>query len=696
MDALTSAIVRLLQRVEAAENRLARLEREAGFAPRQPERPGPAATEITPLHRPAVEIPEPAPAPPPEEPVPAAAMSEAAAGYPDTASSESGEAPASLESTVGLTWVNRIGALTLMLGVAFFFKYAVDNAWIGESGRVILGVLAGGAILLAADLLWRRAQRTFANGLTGLGIGILYLSFYAAFGFYRLVPAEASFVLMAVTAAAAGALAIRYNASAIALLGLLAGFATPLLLDAGEDRPWVLFSYVLLLDLGALWAARRQNWRAVELLSAIGTAFLYLAWFSDRFRGEKQVVAAVFAAVFYAVYVLSRMRFVAVAAQVLGAYAMAAIWEGQTGPYFACALAVAAAGLVAADYRLRAELPAAALTGFWISYFSWPGASAAPLAVFGNLTAAFLLFAAWPVFWALVRRRALRYQDLVVMAANSALYYGASYGGLHAGYHAYLGLLAAGVGALNLAVALALWKRTEDKRPSLLGAGLALAFLTLAIPVQLSAYRITVAWAVEAAALSWIALRTGERKVYYGAWAVYVLVLLRLFSVDMDYLGNRAATPLIVEAFFLTFVAAAVSYWLGAWWARPVAAAAALLYVSGHLVLLVALGREVLIWAARNAVPENLRSVEAMGITILMALYALALIGLGLWRASPFDRRLGLGLLALAVLKLYLSDVWELGRLFRMLAFIGLGVLLLGASYLYSRYREHLAGLWKR
>ncbi len=696
MDALTGAIVRLLQRVELLETRLARLEQGAGIpapppaAPIVPERP-PATTVVTPLHHPP-QLPampqEPAPPRPPDPPPPAPPAEEASAPAPSEG----------LETKVGLAWVNRIGALTLMLGVAFFFKYAVDNEWIGESGRVILGVLAGCATLFAADVLWQRAQRTFANGLTGLGIGILYLSFYAAFGFYKLVPQQASFVLMAVTSVTAGALAIRYNASAIGILGLLAGYATPLLLSTGEDRPWVFFSYILLLDLGALWAARRQNWRAVELLSAIATAFLYLAWFAERFRSEKQLVAAVFAVVFYLVYVLSRMRFITVTAQLLGAIALAAIFDDHTGPFFATALAVAAAGLVVADRRLRPELPAAALSGFWLSYFAWADWSAgvAPLPVFAHLTIAFLLFAAWPLFWSLFRGRAPRYQDLTVMAANSALYYGASFARLDAEYHAYLGLLAVAVAALNLFTALALWKRIGDKRPSLLGAGLALAFLTLAIPVQLSAYRITVAWAIEAAALAWIALRTGERKVYFGSWAVFALVLLRLFSIDMDYAGNRSTTPLVFEAFFLTFVVAAVSYWLGAWWSRATPPAAAALYFLGHLVMLTALGREVLIWAVQNVAPENLRSVEAMGITILMALYALVLIGLGVWREFPFDRLLGLGLIALAVLKLYLSDVWDMGRLFRMLAFLGLGVLLLGASYLYSRYRSHLEKLWKR
>src|SRR5439155_20526928 len=116
---------------------------------------------------------------------------------------------------------NRIGVITLAIGVAFGFKYAVDNAWIGPAGRVALGVLAGLAALGFADRSWRGGQKTYAQGISGLGLAILYLSFYASFGFYHLVEPGFAFLLMAVTTAMAGALALRYDAAPIAVLGLL-------------------------------------------------------------------------------------------------------------------------------------------------------------------------------------------------------------------------------------------------------------------------------------------------------------------------------------------------------------------------------------------------------------------------------------------------------------------------------------------
>jgi uncharacterized membrane protein len=84
-----------------------------------------------------------------------------------------------------------------------------------------------------------------------------------------------------------------------------------------------------------------------------------------------------------------------------------------------------------------------------------------------------------------------------------------------------------------------------------------------------------------------------------------------------------------------------------------------------------------------------------VSISILMALYGLMLITLGVIKRTSINRILGLLLMALVVIKLYLSDVWELGFVFRIVAFLGLGVLLLTVSYLYSRFRPAIEKLWK-
>ena len=104
---------------------------------------------------------------------------------------------------------------------------------------------------------------------------------------------------------------------------------------------------------------------------------------------------------------------------------------------------------------------------------------------------------------------------------------------------------------------------------------------------------------------------------------------------------------------------------------------------------------EVVGWAERNFAPADVLSVETMGISILMALYALMLVVLGVATRTVINRVLGLGLMGTVVVKLYLSDIWELSRIFRITAFLALGVVLLLVSYLYSRFKPAIERLWK-
>ena len=100
------------------------------------------------------------------------------------------------EAFVGGKLLNRIGAFALILGVGFFLKYAFDNDWISETVRVLIGAFAGLSCLLIAYRTQSKGLRIFAQGLVGAGISILYLSVYASFNFYHLVPQWAAFVLM--------------------------------------------------------------------------------------------------------------------------------------------------------------------------------------------------------------------------------------------------------------------------------------------------------------------------------------------------------------------------------------------------------------------------------------------------------------------------------------------------------------------
>ncbi len=140
--------------------------------------------------------------------------------------------------------------------------------------------------LFFGDLMWTRGQKIFGQGITGLGLALLYLSFWAAFGVYHLMPQPAAFLLMVLTTAASVVFAMRYESQVIALIGMLAGYWTPGALSSGEPHPWILFNYVFLLNLGGLALTRLRRWAALEILSAVATILWFGAWlaFSARLQ----------------------------------------------------------------------------------------------------------------------------------------------------------------------------------------------------------------------------------------------------------------------------------------------------------------------------------------------------------------------------------------------------------------------------
>ena len=675
MDALSDALARLVRRQNETDERLARIE---------------AALPVPPvrLEEPRTEIPQPPPpppltAPPQIEPAPLAAPP---------------APPRRLETQVGLTWVNRIGVITLVIGIGFFFKWAVDNEWIGPAARVGLGILVGLAALGIADYLWRKDQRIFAQGITGAGIGILYLSVYAAFGFYQLVPQAAAFLAMLLATVLAGTLAMRYNSAAIAALGLFGGYITPILLSAGEDHPWFLFGYVLVLNGGALALVRARRWPILDVLSVAATIIIFWSWFNGHFQPEKRFPATIFILLSYALFADASLLPLFLTAEISWLFAIGAVWPQSPDVFFFLELALCLGALVVADRRRSAATLAVTFAAFWTVYGLWyvdlhTPVSAGPL--YTGLSCAFLLFFGWNVWWFLIKRETPRVQDMVVLALNGIAYFGAAYHLLNPGFHAWMGLLAVAVASAHLTLGAELWKRHgADTRPILLSLGIAVAFLTLAIPIQLNAYRITMAWSVEVAALTWIAARLRARPLLYGSVWIVAMLAIRLAAIDTWMFPDPNAYSAVANARFLTFCIAAMSGWLSAWWAGD-KAVALLDYIAGHLFMLWGLSLEVIGWVERTTPSQNQLSVKTVSLSILFALYAVALVSIGVGTRTAVNRIAGLGLIGFVVLKLYVFDVWQLGRVYRISAFVALGALLLATSFLYSHFRSLIESWWR-
>lgn len=189
-----------------------------------------------------------------------------------------------LESLIGGQLLNRVGIIVLLFGVAYFLKYSFDNRWIGELGRVVIGFIGGITLLAAGNLMMKRHYRYFSQGFSGGGLGILYLTTFAAANYYHFFSPLVAFSILVLTAMTGGILSVRQNAYGVAVLAAVGGFLTPFLIGSREANPPALLSYIAVLDLAVIYLAYHKNWRSLNLLSFCGTALVYFLYQQSSFQ----------------------------------------------------------------------------------------------------------------------------------------------------------------------------------------------------------------------------------------------------------------------------------------------------------------------------------------------------------------------------------------------------------------------------
>jgi uncharacterized membrane protein len=230
------------------------------------------------------------------------------------------------EALIGGQWLNRIGALALIIGVGFFLKYAFENNWFTPAMRVLIGFAIGGGLLLLGARFHKREFRIFAQGLVGAGIAILYLSVYASFNFYHLVSQPVAFVLMSAVTVGTFLQAFRYDSLTVSLLGWAGGFLTPFLLSTGQANEVGLFGYIVLLDVGLLAVLiKKDSWVVLEPLTLGATYLVYAVW-NEAYRSPDEIFVtllfvSIFWGLFYALDVYRAVRAITTAERVRHAVA---------------------------------------------------------------------------------------------------------------------------------------------------------------------------------------------------------------------------------------------------------------------------------------------------------------------------------------------------------------------------------------
>jgi uncharacterized membrane protein len=304
---LRAEINDLINRLRYLEAKLESLARQPATQAEPPPREPAQASQPAPAQPvealpPPVTSPAGMAAPPPQPaPIPAAV---AAPQFQSLEPAPSGDSR-SLESRIGSQWFNRVGILAVLIGVAWFLKLAFDNHWIGPLGRVMIGLLAGGALIVWSMRFANRGYAIFSYSLKAIGSGTLYLSLWAAFQLYALIPAGVAFAAMIAVTAFNGYMAWIEDAELLALYAIAGGLSTPLLVSTGGNHEITLFTYLLMLDLAVLILVALRPWSRLLFASFAGTVLFVFAWWGSFYAQDQAARTAVFLCCFFLLFALA-------------------------------------------------------------------------------------------------------------------------------------------------------------------------------------------------------------------------------------------------------------------------------------------------------------------------------------------------------------------------------------------------------
>lgn len=204
--------------------------------------------------------------------------------------------------------IAKVGVVVLFFGVAFSVKYAAESGFFPIELR-LAGIAAGGVAMLAVGWKLRASQRVYALILQGGAVGVLYLTVFAAFRLYQLIPATPAFALLFLFTLLGVLLAVWQNALTLAVLAVSGGFLAPVLTSTGSGSHVALFSYYLVLNLGILAIAWFHSWRVLNLTGFVFTFVIASLWGVHDYRPEYFSTTEPFLIAFFLLYVTVSVLF---------------------------------------------------------------------------------------------------------------------------------------------------------------------------------------------------------------------------------------------------------------------------------------------------------------------------------------------------------------------------------------------------
>ncbi len=652
------------------------------------------------------------------------------------------------EKFVGENLVNKIGIAVLVLGIAFFVKYAIDKDWINEVGRVSIGI-ACGMILTGLAHYLRNSYRSFSSVLAGGGIAVFYFSIAFAFHQYALLTQTAAFLVMVAITGFAVALSVLYDRIELAVIAAVGGFLTPFLVSTGQGNYIVLFSYLLILNGGLLALAYFKRWFLLNVIALALTSFIFAGWLIITVQKPGTVsfpLALLFATAFYFVFLamntihqvrkkedfkvfdFSLLIFLNAAYFAAGMVILQQVEGGRFQGFFTLFAGFVNLGLAAYFFKRQGAYRNLLylLIGLTLTFLSL----SVPVQLDGHAITLFWSAEFVLLFWLWQRSRIpLYYFASLLVMGFTAISLLMDWGAVRTDSNSLLGLIYSDtkglvtniVAALAFAVFARLVHKEKDALPVMdsidlrRGATLVsivLAYMTAVYGVNLYFshhvdYDIPNTWhrlitlVFLGVFLAWLSREKYKlaSSVQLGAltlYLVYHIFSLGLITGMRDEVleGKQAAVHLFIHALTVGVLIAMVVYSI-----RSIRLAEYMLVPKSRIAWILSIlmviffsaeFQHAFVVAAFDG--SNIYALEEAygraGVTIVWGLCSFTLMWLGMQYKTRILRIISLSLFGIALVKLFFYDLAGISAGGKILAFTLLGVLLLTISFMYQKLKK--------
>ncbi|MCA9028576.1 MAG: DUF2339 domain-containing protein [Planctomycetaceae bacterium] len=658
-----------------------------------------------------------------------------------------------MEFAVASQWLLRIGVLIFVVGIGFFLKYSVEHGLINEVGRVALSTITGLGMLVAGTRLLGRRYHVLGQGLLGGGLATLYFAVFAAVNFYHLIEPSQGFILMSLITVLAGGISVRFHSMLVAVLGIIGGYGTPVVLSTGVVNYPGLFGYMLVLGIGVLGICYWKSWRLVNYLSFAATYGLMLASFED-YNSTHLWEVLPFAIAFFVLFSTmtflyqlvnrSKSNLLDLLALVANTGIFYSISHWLIEPVYGRTWVAAVTLCLAAFYTIHVFLflkwriidrellvsfmglaafflavtMPLVLSSEWITV-SWALQAAVMLWIAGKLGSRFLQQIAYLLYGIVLFRFGLidlqrqflqaapaadlAIGDYVRQLAERLVMFGVPIGSFGFAYRLLISQDAEKEGLVGQQNDIPDWLPANGVIRLMAGLALAMVFVYLHLefnrtvgffyqPLKLPL--LTLLWLAICGLLAWEAI-IRESRVLLSVLMLFVGgVLFKLILFDLPSWGFTNGFlydgPYSFRDAGLRFLDFGAL--IGFF-------AAAYFWLGGRVPTKSAgtflgfcsLGTlfVYLTLETNTALHTYVEGLRSGGISILWSLFALGLILPGIAKRIRVLRYLGLGLFAIVAWKVFFVDLATLDQFYRIIAFIALGILTVSGSFLYLKYQDN-------